>query len=63
MSLVESLIKKIYHRFANQVPELAVQDNLNQQKIFPKMTYQEALSRHGSDKPDLRIAGQVSRHL
>jgi aspartyl-tRNA synthetase len=27
---------------------------------FPHITYEEAMSKHGSDKPDLRIPFQVS---
>ncbi|WP_038088817.1 aspartate--tRNA ligase [Acidihalobacter prosperus] len=45
MSLMESMVRELFA----QVLEIALPET------FPRMTYAEAMSRFGSDKPDLRI--------
>ncbi|RKF83710.1 Aspartate--tRNA ligase, mitochondrial [Golovinomyces cichoracearum] len=59
MNLVESLIKHVYKKFAEQVPKLNPVENLSRMVPFPRITYNEAMSRYGSDKPDLRIDGSI----
>jgi len=64
MATVERLVKSIYH----QVPGLAgkVVYPSKVDSNFPIFTYEQAMRKHGSDKPDLRISGEVcayaSRH-
>lgn len=49
--MAEGYAKKLFAEF---VPEKKIDDN------FPVMTYQEAMSRFGSDKPDLRFGMEIN---
>jgi aspartyl-tRNA synthetase len=49
-SLIDGLIVKNRHQeLAIRIPK----------PPFPRMTYHEAMHKHGSDKPDLRIPDEV----
>ena len=51
MQHVEDLIKTLWKRHLDaELPEL-----------FPRITYQKAMSDYGTDKPDLRLQYQISR--
>ena len=49
MSVNEGFIKRVFEKFTNAKVELPI----------PRMTYQEAMERFGSDKPDLRFGFEL----
>jgi aspartyl-tRNA synthetase len=60
MRRIEALIKGIYAKFVRPIGPL--EESLPDSP-FIRMIYEEAMSKHGSDKPDLRIKGLVSISL
>jgi aspartyl-tRNA synthetase len=56
MKRVEEFIRALYQTVAH--PPISL-PSLNETPFY-RMTYDDAMSEHGSDKPDLRIPGLVS---
>lgn len=51
MQVIEAVVRRLWQDMLNvQLPEK-----------FARMTYEEAMSRYGSDKPDLRYGSQIRR--
>lgn len=49
MGLTEQMVARVYHRvLGRDIP-----------RPFPRMTYDEAMDKYGSDKPDLRIPMEI----
>ncbi|KAL1864298.1 aspartate--tRNA ligase msd1 [Diaporthe australafricana] len=77
MRLVESVVQRLYDQIGtawNTRPingalcPVSKEDGITPineyppiKKEFPRITYQEAMSLHGSDKPDLRIPNKIQR--
>lgn len=62
---VETLITLLFYVASNMTRtghyKVKVEDLPN--GAFPVTTYKQAMSRHGVDKPDLRIKDEVCSHL
>ena len=51
MTVTEAVVRRLWH----ELLDITLLDE------FPRMTYEEAMSRYGSDKPDLRLGSEIQR--
>ena len=61
MAEIEYLINSLYLKVSSNHPEIL--ETPLPESAFVRMSYEEAMSKHGSDKPDLRIGGLVGSPL
>jgi aspartyl-tRNA synthetase len=61
MAEIEDLIKSLYLKVFSNHPKTL--EYPLPKSAFIRMSYEEAMSKHGSDKPDLRINGLVGSPL